>query len=380
MRAETCSAAPGALTWRGMSFKLTAALSLLGLALAGPLPALADEPVPVETAQVRRQDVAEFARGVGTVQAYNNVLIRARVDGTIVRIAFREGQDVKAGDLLVVIDPRPYAATLAQAEAKRAADEALLENAKRDLVRYTNLARTNFASRQQLDTQTATVAQDTANLQADEAAIATAQLNLSFCSITSPIDGVVGLRQVDIGNLVHATDSQGIVTVAQVQPIALVFTLSADDIERVREAMRSGPPLVLATTTDGATVLSRGTLLTPNNTVDTSTGTIALKAIFANTDRKLWPGQPVGARIRLAIDHDAIAVPPNAVQHGPDGLYVYVVGADHRVAKRDVQIGYEDDQVAVIKDGLAAGETVVTAGQVRLQPGVLVAADPQPKS
>lgn len=357
-------------------------LRLAGAVLlgAGLRPAFADPPVPVTVAQARRQDVPEFARGVGTVQAYNNVLIRARVDGTIERIAFREGQNVKQGDLLAVIDPRPYAATLAQAQAKRAADAALAQNARLDLARYANLARSAFASRQQLDTQAATVNQDAANVQADEAAIASAQLNLSFCNITSPIEGVVGLRQVDVGNLVHATDTQGIVTVAQVQPISLVFTLSADELPRVRDAMRQGAPLVLATTTDGARVLSQGRLLTTNNTVDVSTGTISLKATFANADRQLWPGQPVGARIELALDHNVVAVPPAAVQHGPDGLYVYTVGADHHVAKQDVQVGYQDERVAVIASGLSGNETVVTGGQVRLQPGVQVTTDPNAKS
>ena len=356
-------------------------LACLAVSFAAAAPGLADEPpVPVTATQVRRQDVAEFARGVGTVQAYNSVLIRARVDGTIVRIAFREGQDVRQGDLLAVIDPRPYAAVLAQGQAKLAADAALQQNARRDLARYSSLARSAFASRQQLDTQQATVSQDTANLQSDAATVAAAQLNLSFCSITSPIDGVVGLRQVDIGNLVHANDTQGIVTVAQVQPISLVFTLAADDLPRVRDAMQNGMPRVLATTTDGSRVLSEGKLLTPNNTVDVSTGTISLKATFANTDRKLWPGQPVGARIQLSLDRNVVTVPPAAVQHGPDGLYVYTVGNDHRVAKHDVQTGYTDDQVAEIATGLKGGETVVTGGQIRLQPGTQVAVQDQAKT
>lgn len=341
-------------------------------------PALADPAVPVGLDTARRQDVAVMATGVGTVAAFNTAAIRARVDGTIDRIAFTEGQDVKAGDLLAVIDPRPYAATLAQAEAKRAGDVAQSANSRRDLARVGALARSAYASRQQLDTQMATVNQSGATVQADDAAIAAARLNLEFCSVTSPIDGVVGLRQIDVGNLVHATDTTPIVTVTQVQPISLVFTLPADALPRVHAAMAAGKPRVLATTTDGSRVLSTGALLTTANSVDVSTGTIALKATFANADRALWPGQPVGARIQLAEHKNVVTLPPGAVQHGPDGLYVYVVGPDHRAQKRDVHVGYTDTEVAEIVQGLSGGETVVTSGQVRVEPGVQVAADQKP--
>jgi multidrug efflux system membrane fusion protein len=334
---------------------------------------------PVTVVQVARRDVAEYARGIGTVQAYRAVLVRARVDGTLESVNFREGQDVHPGDLLAEIDPRPYAATLAQAQARRAADQAQLENARRDLVRYNNLVRTNVASRQQADTQQALVDQDVANIQGDEAAIASAALNLSFCRITAPIDGVVGLRLIDIGNLIHATDSTGIVSINQVHPISLVFTLPQDQLPAIRDAMRKdgGHPLVIATASDGTTPLSQGSLVTINNSVDSQTGTIELKAEFANTDNKLWPGQFASGLVRLAIVHDALTLPPSAVQHGPDGLYVYVVKPDNTVAKQAVSLGYQDEMASIVTDGLRGGETVVLSGQLRLQPGMHVAVQRQ---
>ncbi len=313
-----------------------------------------------------------FARGIGTVQALNAVLIRARVDGTIEKIAFREGQTVKVGDPIASIDPRPYAATLAQARAKRAADVAAMHNAQLDLGRYNSLARTNYASRQQVDTQQATVEQDQANIQGDDAAIATAALNLSFCDIRSPIDGVVGLRQIDVGNLVHATDANGIVTITQVQPISLVFTLPQSVLPQVQDAMQTGTPRVLAYTSDDGRELSEGVLITPNNTIDTATGTISLKAQFTNAERKLWPGEFVDAHIQLALEKNAVTIPPSAIQHGPDDLYVYVIKPDQTVARQTVKVGYEDEGVAVVTDGLSGNEQVVTNGQVRLQPGAHV--------
>jgi multidrug efflux system membrane fusion protein len=370
--------------------------AILGLVLAcGLSQASAQSPsgaVPVTAVKVQKQDLPEYAAGIGTVQAYRSVLVRARVDGTLENIAFREGQEVKPGDLLAEIDPRPYAATLDQARAKLAGDQAQLQNARRDLARYSDLARTNFASRQQVDTQLAQVDTDNANIQADEANIAAAALNLSFCHITSPIEGVVGLRLVDIGNLIHATDTTGIVTITQVHPIALVFTLPQDQFPAVREAMdrelaKNGQPTdkfdqrvplpVIALTSDSGKVLSHGNLLTPNNSIDTTTGTISLKAEFANTDNRLWPGQFVAAKLQLTVAHNVLTLPPAAIQHGPDGLYVYVVKPDNTVDKQDVQLGYQDEQAVQVTDGLAEGQTVVLSGQLRLQPGTKVDTHPQ---
>jgi multidrug efflux system membrane fusion protein len=333
---------------------------------------------PVTTTRVTRQDVPEFVSGIGTVQAYRQVLVRARVDGTLDTIAFREGQEVHPGDLLAQIDPRPYAATLAQAQAKRASDQAQLDNAKRDLARYANLVRTNVASRQQVDTQSALVEQDQANLQGDDAQIASAALNLSFCRITAPIEGVVGLRMIDIGNLIHATDSTGIVSITQVHPISLVFTLPQEDLPEVRDAMTAGMPPVVATSQDGSVILSRGRLITINNQIDQQTGTIELKAQFDNTDNKLWPGQFASGRLQLGIAHNALTVPSASVQHGPDGLYIYAVAADGTVAKRDVKIGYQDEGITIVNDGVQEGETVILAGQLRVQPGMKVDAHLQP--
>lgn len=355
-------------------FRPALAAILLTVAQA---PARADDAVPVTTVQVGRRDVPEYAAGIGTVQAYRSVLVRARVDGQLDTIAFREGQTVHPGDLLAQIDPRPYAALLAQAQAKRASDQAQVDNARRDLNRYATLARSAVASRQQVDTQQATVTQQSANMAGDDAAIASAALNLSFCRITAPIEGVVGLRLVDVGNQIHASDSTGIVGITQVHPISLIFTLPQDRLPEVREAMRDGPPTVTAMAPNGTTPLSEGRLLTINNSIDTQTGTITLKAEFPNLDDKLWPGQFSVGRLRLRVAAGALTLPPSAVQHGPDGLYVYVIKPDHTAERRDVRIGYQDEQVALVSSGLHDGETVVLSGQLRLQQGARVDAHPQ---
>jgi multidrug efflux system membrane fusion protein len=334
--------------------------------------ALADEAVPVSVVRVARQDLPEYVSGIGTVQAYRSVLVRARVDGTLDTIAFREGQTVHPGDLLAQIDPRPYAAALAQAQAKRASDQAQIENARRDLARYATLERTNVASRQQVDTQQATVAQQTANLAGDDAAIASAALNLGFCRITAPIEGVVGLRLVDIGNLIHATDSTGIVSITQVHPISLVFTLPQEALPELRQTMRAGMPPVAAMAQDGATKLADGKLVTIDNTIDAQTGTIALKAEFPNLDDRLWPGQFSTGRLLLRVAPGVLTLPPSAIQHGQEGLYVYVVKPDHTAARQDVKIGYQDERASVVTDGLREGDTVVLSGQLRLQPGTRV--------
>jgi multidrug efflux system membrane fusion protein len=352
--------------------KRGAAAAVLAACLALPAAAQTPPAPPVTVATAQRQDVPIFASGIGTVQAYRSVLVRARVDGTLDKISFREGQTVKPGDPIAEIDPRPYAATLAQARAKRAGDVAQLQNAKLDLARYASLARTNFASRQQVDTQQALVNQDNANIEADDAAIDSAALNLSFCEITSPIAGVVGLRQVDIGNLIHATDTSGIVTITQIEPISLVFTLPQDQLPAVQDAMAQRAPLVLAYTSDGGRQLSRGKLVTPSNSIDTTTGTIALKAEFTNTDHYLWPGQFVAARIQLGTAHNAVTVPQSAVQHGPDGLYVYVVKPGNKAAKVDVTLGYQGENHAVVTSGLSGNEDIIVSGQVRVQDGMAV--------
>jgi membrane fusion protein, multidrug efflux system len=329
--------------------------------------------VPVGVAPAQRQDVPVYLTGLGTVQAFYAVTVRPRVDGTLMRYAVTEGQELKQNDLIAVIDPRPYQAALDAAGAKKAQDEAQLANAKRDLVRYASLAKQDFASRQQVDTQQASVDQFTAAIKGDEAAIETAQLNLSFCYVLSPIDGRVGLRQVDPGNLVHANDPAGIISIAQLRPISVVFTLPQDSLSAILEAMKTRKLTVSAFSSDDNRELDHGELLTPDNAIDQGTGTIKLKATLPNPDNRLWPGQFVEARLLLDTLRNVLAVPTRAVQHGPDGLYVYIVKPDSTVARRDVVVDHRNGDKSVIGKGLAEGDRVVVSGQSRLQEGTRVA-------
>ena len=342
---------------------------------AGAQPS-ASNAVPVTVTKAARQNLPVYARGIGTVQAWRSVQVRAQVNGYLQSIDFIEGQEVKAGDLLAMIDPRPYQDTLDQAKAKQASDAATLVNDQLNAQRDSTLARSSFASIKQVDNDKALVAQLQANVQSDEAAVAAARLNLEFCRITAPIDGVVGFRQIDIGNLVQASSTQAIVSLTQIRPVAVVFTLAQETLPQVRAALAAGKPPVLAYDQEDKAELSGGTLLTPNNTIDVNTGTISLKAIFPNADRKLWPGQFVNAHLQLRIDHDAVVVPVAAVQHGPDGLYVFVVKPDNTVSDQPVTVGYQNDRVYEITKGLNGGEEVVLDGQARLQNGTAVAVRP----
>jgi multidrug efflux system membrane fusion protein len=332
--------------------------------------------VPVSVVVAKRQDVPIFVRGIGTVLAFQSVLVRARVDGTLDKVVFKEGQDVKQGDLLASIDPRPYQAVLDQAVAKKAADIAMLSNAKRDLVRYSDLAKSEFASRQSVDTQQASVSQTTATTQADDAAIAAAKLNLDFTRIISPIDGRTGLRLVDAGNLIHATDANGLVTINQIHPIAVYFTLPQDMFPTVQDAMHASGATPLPTSAfggDDKRQLGDGTLVTMDNAIDTSTGTIKLKATFPNTDDRLWPGQFVNVHLQLSTTMNAVTVPSAAVQHGVNGLYVYAV-QNNTVAKLvPIEVGQDNGTITIVTKGLSGGETVVTGGQSRLTDGTKVA-------
>jgi multidrug efflux system membrane fusion protein len=360
-------------------FGLYLAAAVAAGAAGWPLAARAQTPgnaIPVTTVAVARRDVPVILRNIGAVQAFQSVLVRARVDGTIDKVWFEEGQDVKPGDKLVQIDPRPYAATLAAQQAKKASDQAQLVNAQRDLARYTSLARSDFASHQQMDTQSAMVAQLTATIQGDDAAIATAQLNLDFTNIRSPIAGRTGLRMVDAGNLVHATDVTGLVTITQLHPIAMIFTLPQDNLPAIQAAMAKGKLPVMAYTSDDRTQLGVGELATIDNSIDQSTGTIKLKAVFQNPDSKLWPGQFVNARLQLQTLPNVQTVPSVAVQHGPNGLYSFVVKPDSTVAMAPIEVSQDDGQYAVVNKGLEDGAQVVIAGQSRLQAGTKVAATP----
>jgi multidrug efflux system membrane fusion protein len=329
--------------------------------------------IPVTTARSLRQDVPLYFTGLGMVQAFNSVQVRSRVDGTLMQVPVTEGQEVKEGDVLTVIDPRPYQAALDAVLAKRTQDEADLNNAKRDLTRYTSLAQSSFASHQQVDTQQAMVNRLTAMIAGDDAAIATAQLNLGYCTITSPFQGRVGLRQVDPGNMVHASDPTGIVTVTQIHPISVLFTLPQDTLPRISLAMAAGKLPVTALAPDGKTELDQGTLLTPDNAIDPTTGTIKLKATFPNPNNTLWPGQFVNARLLVGTEKNALTVPSVAVQHGPSNLYIYVVGPDATVQRQDVEVERDTGTVAVIGKGLGDDQTVVIDGQSRLQQGTKVA-------
>jgi len=332
--------------------------------------------VPVTAIAAARADIPVLVEALGTVQALNSITIRSQVDGILVEIGFTEGQEVRRGDVLARIDPRAYAAALAQAEAKRAQNLALLANARLDLQRYVELARSNGASRQQLDTQRAQVAQYEAQIQADDAAIETARTQLDFATIRSPIDGRVGIRGVDQGNLIRAGDANGIVLVNQVAPISVLFTLPQQDLPRVITAMQAGPVVVQALASDG-TVRASGTLLTPDNIVDQTTGTIRLKANFGNEDRMLWPGAFINLRIQLGLLRGALTVPLAAVQRGPDGAYAFVVRADSTVEQRPLALGLITASQAVVLRGLTPGEQVVTSGGLRLTNGAeVIVAEP----
>lgn len=326
--------------------------------------------VPVSIAPVQKVDFPVYLTGLGTVQGFNTVQVRTRVDGQIDKIAFTEGQMVKQGDLLVEIDPRPFRAVLDQAKAKRAQDEANLANANLDLQRYTKLG--EFATRQQTDTQRSTVAQLTAQIAADEAAISNAQTQLDYTQVKSPITGVAGLRQVDIGNIVNASSQTGVVTIAQVEPITVIFTAPEDQLPYISEGQKSGALKVIAFTTDGKKTLAEGKLAVINNQVDTTSGTIRLKAVFDNKEHTLWPGQSVSTRLLVRTLKDATIVPDDAVLHSTNGLYAYTVGQDNKAEVRKLKVSYSIDGRSVVDEGLSAGQQVITGGQYKVQPGSLV--------
>jgi membrane fusion protein, multidrug efflux system len=327
-------------------------------------------PVPVKVAPVEKADFPVYLTGLGTVQGFNTVVVRTRVDGQINRIAFQEGQFVSEGDTLVEIDPRPFQAALDQAKAKKAQDEASLANANLDLQRYTKLG--EFATRQQTDTQRSTVAQLTAQIAADTAAVSNAQTQFDYATIKAPISGVAGLRQVDVGNIVNAATQTGIVTIAQIEPIAVIFTAPEEQLPDIKAALATAPPRTIAFSTDGKRVLSTGSLALINNQVDTTSGTIRLKAVFDNKDHALWPGQSVSTRLLVSTLKEATVVPDDAVQHGTDGLYAFAVNPENKAELRKIKVGRSIDGRSVVEEGLAPGEQVITAGQFKVQSGSLV--------
>ncbi|HEX2939994.1 MAG TPA: efflux RND transporter periplasmic adaptor subunit [Rhodopila sp.] len=329
--------------------------------------------VPVLTVPAVAKDVPIYQDGLGTVQAFYTVTVKAMVDGPLVAVNVTEGQTVHKGDVLAQIDPRIYQAALDSAVAKKAQDEAQLANARLDLARYQKLVANNYTSAQQADTAKAQVAQVEAQVRQDQAQIDNARTELSYTTITAPIDGRTGIRLVDPGNIVHATDTTGLVVITQLQPIAVIFTLPQQALPAVTRAMQAGNPTALALAQgDSSTVLDTGTLTVLDNQVDPNTGTLKLKATFPNGRHLLWPGGFVTVRLRTDTAHDAVTVPPSVVQRGPDGSYLFVIGKDDKAQRRAITVGYQDEHVAIVTSGLKAGETVVTDGASRLADGTTV--------
>ncbi|WP_044589384.1 efflux RND transporter periplasmic adaptor subunit [Bradyrhizobium sp. LTSPM299] len=339
----------------------------------------AARPVPVTTGVVKVQEFAISRVGLGTVQAYNTVTLKVRVDGEVQKIAFREGQDVQVGDVMAQIDPRPYEAQLHQAEADKARDEALLTNAKLDLERYSKLVVKEYATRQSVDTQQALVAQYQAAIAHDQAVIDNAHVQLGYTTIVSPLAGRTGIRLIDQGNIVHASDSGGLVVVTQLAPISVIFTLPQKHLPEIIEAMQGKTLAVSAYDQDDRIKLADGRLELIDNQIDQGTGSIRLKAIFQNLDGRLWPGQFVSARLLLSVRRGPV-VPESALQSGPNGSYAFVVGEDSKVEPHPVRIVASRNGEALIEGGLAAGETVVVDGHYKLRPGARIVTTATPSA
>jgi membrane fusion protein, multidrug efflux system len=328
--------------------------------------------VPVVAGTVHQGDVPIYLRGVGTVIAYNNVIVRSQITGQIVKIAFNQGQAVHQGDLLAEIDPRPYQAQLDQAIANRDRDQAQLVNAQANLDRYTSLQQKGYASTQLVETQNAQLAQLQAMVKSDEGVIEQAQTNLSYTKLTAPIDGVSGIRQVDMGNIIHPTDPNGLVDVTQIQPISLIFSLPQTDFVEIQQEMARGPLAVLAYSQDDKTKLDEGKLDLIDNQIVQTTGTIRLRASFPNAKRLLWPGELINARLLLETRHNGLTIAASAVQQGPNGSFVWVIGPDETVQTRPVAVSQISEGQALVDSGLQANEKIVAEGQYRLVAGTRV--------
>lgn len=328
--------------------------------------------VPVTASRAIRGDFPVYLESLGTAQAFNIVTVRSRVDGEIVKLAVKEGQTVRQGDLIAQVDPRTYQAGLDQANAKLKGDEFHLKSATLDLDRYTSLAKQSFAPQQQLDNQRSTVNQLKSQITADRSAVETAETQLSYTTIRAPLTGRVGFKLIDQGNIVQASGTSGIVTIAQIQPISVVFTAQEAQVSRINKALAAGTLKVLALSSDREQQLAVGALAVVNNTVDQASGTIQLKATFQNADNALWPGLSVTTRLLIETEKSVVIVPADALQHGPQGLYVYLIGPDDKVQSKDVKVGHQGAGRAVVTQGLTGVEHVVIAGQYRLQEGTLV--------
>ena len=352
---------------------LTIARTAVGRAAPEPRPPAAVV-TPVVAARARCGDMPVYLTGLGTVTALNTVTVRAQVDGQLVSVAFKEGQEVRAGQLLAQIDPRPFQVQLEQAEAQEAKDAATLANARVDLRRYQTLIEQDAVPRQQLDTQQATVDQLEATGKSDRAQIDSARLNLTYARVTAPIDGRIGLRLVDPGNIIHTSDPNGLAVITERKPIAVVFTIPQDQLPDVQQQLAAGQRLTVdAFDREIATQLGSGTLSAVDSQIDPATGTVKLKASFANEHDALFPNQFVNARLKINVLTHAVLLPAAALQRGPQKTFVYVVGADNRVESRDVTVTMTEGDDAAITSGISAGEVVVTDGVERLQPGASVA-------
>src|SRR5450755_422073 len=331
--------------------------------------AAAPRAVSVATAPVQKQDVPVYLTGLGAVTAFNTANIKSRVDGQIVKVNFREGQNVNQGEALIEIDPRPYQAQLDQMQAQLFRDAAQLRDAKLNLDRYTSLIPSGSIAQQQVDTQKALADQLEGTVRTDQAQIETAKLNITYCHITAPFNGRVGLRQVDVGNIVHASDANPMLILTQLQPIAVVFTLTEDVLQNVSQHMKNGSLEVDAFSRDDQTKLATGKLLTIDNQIDPATGTAKLKAVFSNSDNQLWPNQFVNADLLLETRKNSTVVPTAAILRGPQGTFVYAVNPDKTVQDRPVTVSLTQGDATVITAGLNPGDVVVTDGQDKLQRG-----------
>jgi multidrug efflux system membrane fusion protein len=328
--------------------------------------------VPVVAGQVASHDVPIYLRGVGTVIAYNTVLVRSQIQGQLTKVAFTEGQSVHAGDLLAQIDPRPYQAQLDQVTATRDRDQAQLTNAQTNLGRYTQLGDKGWATPQLIDTQKAQVAQLQSAIKGDEALIEAANVQLGYTKLTSPIDGVTGVRQIDVGNVIHPTDPNGLVVVTQIEPISVIFTLPESELPKIQQQLATGALTVEAFSQDNTIKLDEGKLDFIDNEILQTTGSVRLKAEFPNNARRLWPGELINVWLLLDTRHNGLTVSASAVQQGPQGPYVYVISPDSAVAVRRVAVAQVSGGQALVDSGLIANEQVVVDGQYRLQAGTHV--------
>ena len=361
----------------GIALAVTATIGLWRWSEPAPRTASQSTAIPVTVASVTRRDVAIFLQGLGTAQASNTIAIRSQIDGKLQSVNFTEGQEVHAGDILAVIDPRTFRAALDQAVAKKAEDQAQLVAARKDLDRFKTLVLKNAETQQNVDSQQGKVDQLKATVDADQAAIESAQTQLSYATITAPIDGRVGFRQVDAGNIIHANDPNPLTVLTQIKPVVATFTLPQKNLAEVRAAMLRGPVTVSAYDQDNKQELATGRLLLIDNEIDQTTSTIRLKASFANADEVLWPGEFVHVRVAVDTQAGVLTVPPVALQRGPQGFYTWVIKSDNTVEQRPVEANQVNDEVAIVTKGLAADERVVVDGQYRLQAGSRVDAKTQ---